>query len=532
MPFSSNSGKHLIDRAVQRIAGAHNNNLRVLDVGVGSGTYYDRYGKGLLPKPRTEWIGIEIWRPYIEKYSLPDKYDKLYEKDAVLVARDFIGIYTPQKIDICFVGDVAEHMEKEKAVYLLNTLSDSCKYLVMSIPLGHYPQDEYDGNPFEKHVKDDWTHEEVISTFGNLIVEYGIENEIGVYFMASDIYQRELLNLLRPKIAVYGICKNEEQFAARFAASVVYADHSVICDTGSKDATKEILLKGGVTNVYQTHVAPWRFDDARNNALMLVPQDVDLCISLDLDEYLQDGWYDILYGEIQMHYRTRGRLYDKYNCRFQTIWDWRTIASDAESTNKSSHWHERIHTRHNWRWKLPVHEILVYTGTDHAEQWAWLGGFLMTQKPDMKEGKHTYLPLLEQSLKEDPKVWKSWFFYADELVKAGRRMDGIEALASAIDIPGCDTSYIHLILGGYWKPIDIMEAQMHYRKACSLAPSSRERWVTLALFFKEVGPANQATYAIEKAKQCTTQSSGYDNNPWCWGPGFDALYEELRDKSI
>lgn len=532
MPFSSNSGKHLVDRAVQRISESCKDNTRinVLDIGVGSGTYFNRYGNTLLAKPKANWLGIEIWEPYIAKYGLQSKYDQILKQDARIFAQE-AGKTCTVPYDICFVGDVAEHMTKEEAVEMIKALSLFCKCIIMSIPIIHYPQGEYDGNPYEAHVKDDWSHKEVIETFGDLIAEYGVENEIGVYFMAVDYMA--VVELLKPKIAVYAICKNEEQFAERFAKSVKDADYLVVCDTGSKDDTKRWLrftredakCKTTITDI---HVSPWRFDDARNAALMLIHTDADLCISLDLDEYLQPDWYQILCTEINTHYRTRGKLYDKYNCRFQTIWDWRTIESDDKSVNTSTHWHERIHTRHNWKWRLPVHEILTYTGyADHKEEWAWLGGFMMTQKPDMKPGKHSYLPLIEQSVKEDPRVWKSWTFLAQEYMTANRRQDAIDALKKALALPDCDKAYVSGMLGSYYEPIDQMEASRYYSEACALSPFSREKWVTLAQYCQRTNMPGQAEMAIRKAKSCTTPSTGYDYTAWCWGPTFDALYNGI-----
>lgn len=42
-------------------------------------------------------------------------------------------------------------------------------------------------------------------------------------------------------ITVYAIAKNEEKFAARWAASMREADNVVVLDTGSTDGTVEIL---------------------------------------------------------------------------------------------------------------------------------------------------------------------------------------------------------------------------------------------------------------------------------------------------
>ena len=517
MPFSSDNGKALIDRVIRRLG---RSDLKILDVGAGSATYFNRYANTLLPKSKNnKWYAIEIWEPFIEKYKLKDKYDEVFVGPATTVIQSLF--YKGFTTDVTFVGDVLEHMTKEDAVQLVRALRQMSDITIISIPLGYYPQGEFDGNPYEKHITDNWTHEDVMATFEGICWS-GIDGEIGVYVISNKLAQ-----LVQPKIAVYGICKNEIQFVDRFMDSVKDADYVVICDTGSTDGTAEALKAKGAI-VYDMHVNPWRFDDARNSALMFVPDTADLCISLDMDEYLQEGWRELLYNEINTHFRTRGKLFDHYHCRFNTIWDWQSIKDDSLSTNTSSHWHERIHTRHNWKWRLPVHEILTYTGNG-APQAAWLGGFTMYQKPIFKEGRKTYLPMLEQSLKEDPNVWKSWFFYAADLLKEGRLQDATNALETALGIPGADKSYLHMVLGDYYAKFDALKAMVNYQHACQLAPKSRERWVKLALFCRSEKNDFVAAKAIQKAKECESPSSGYDYDAWCWGEGFEKLYKDLTE---
>ena len=50
------------------------------------------------------------------------------------------------------------------------------------------------------------------------------------------------------KISVYAICKNEEKFAARWAASMQEADQVVVLDTGSTDGTVEQLRQAGAVS--------------------------------------------------------------------------------------------------------------------------------------------------------------------------------------------------------------------------------------------------------------------------------------------
>jgi glycosyltransferase involved in cell wall biosynthesis len=87
------------------------------------------------------------------------------------------------------------------------------------------------------------------------------------------------------KIAVYAISKNEAMFVERFC-SAVDADLILIADTGSTDNTVELAKQHGA-QVPEICITPWRFDDARNAALALLPRDIDVCVSLDLDEELQ-----------------------------------------------------------------------------------------------------------------------------------------------------------------------------------------------------------------------------------------------------
>jgi glycosyltransferase involved in cell wall biosynthesis len=91
------------------------------------------------------------------------------------------------------------------------------------------------------------------------------------------------------KIAVYTIAKNEAKHVARWAESCKEADYRLILDTGSTDNTCQIAWDCDVTVETETF-DPWRFDHARNVALTCLPDDIDLCISLDMDEVLTPGW--------------------------------------------------------------------------------------------------------------------------------------------------------------------------------------------------------------------------------------------------
>jgi len=97
------------------------------------------------------------------------------------------------------------------------------------------------------------------------------------------------------KICVYAISKNEEKFVNRFVDSILDADGIYVLDTGSTDETVNLLRARGV-HVKQEIIDPWRFDVARNLSLEMVPTDADICICMDLDEVIEDGWREKLEG--------------------------------------------------------------------------------------------------------------------------------------------------------------------------------------------------------------------------------------------
>jgi hypothetical protein len=71
-------------------------------------------------------------------------------------------------------------MTKEEAVAIWQSISKQARYAIISIPIVHYPQGHEHGNPYEEHVKDDWTTEEVLKTFSNITI-HKAHNVVGVF---------------------------------------------------------------------------------------------------------------------------------------------------------------------------------------------------------------------------------------------------------------------------------------------------------------------------------------------------------------
>jgi len=132
---------------------------RVLDVGAGEGIYCD-----ILKRINTDInvTAVEIWKPYIEQFNLSEKYDEVIEGD-VRELENF-------DYDLVIFGDVLEHMTREEAIAVWEKTKLQARYAFISIPIVHYPQDDLNNNPYEVHVEEDWTYQEVLDTFGDFMI--------------------------------------------------------------------------------------------------------------------------------------------------------------------------------------------------------------------------------------------------------------------------------------------------------------------------------------------------------------------------
>jgi predicted TPR repeat methyltransferase len=180
MGYSLNAGKlEILDWFVKN---EHKIN-RILDIGAGSGTYINliKFKNNICFK--SEWVGVEVWEDYINKFDLNKKYDLVINEDIRKIDWNKIG-----KFSVVIAGDVLEHMNKNDAILLVNNILNHCDTLIISIPIIHMPQDAINGNPFEIHVKDDWSHEEIMSTWKNNIknsYRKSKKSKIGVYWLKN-----------------------------------------------------------------------------------------------------------------------------------------------------------------------------------------------------------------------------------------------------------------------------------------------------------------------------------------------------------
>jgi len=262
------------------------------------------------------------------------------------------------------------------------------------------------------------------------------------------------------KIAVYTIVKDEEKFIERWAKSCAEADYRLVVDTGSTDNTVDKAMASGCEVVSIT-IDPWRFDDTRNAALALVPFDVDYCIALDADEVLSKGWRD--------HFEDLDPLVTRP--RYRYVWSWGDEGSEGLVYSG-----DKIHARHGYRWKHPVHEVLKPVA---VEKQGWIG-LEIYHHPDNAKSRSQYLPLLELAVKEDPNDDRNRFYLGREYMFNGINEKAEEHLLKHLELSS-------------WKPERSTAMRYLSRitndtfswllKACAESPDRREPWIELAEFY-------------------------------------------------
>lgn len=301
------------------------------------------------------------------------------------------------------------------------------------------------------------------------------------------------------KICVYAISKNEEQFVPRFCQSAADADLILIADTGSTDRTVELARTHGAV-VHDICITPWRFDDARNAALALIPRDIDICVSLDLDEELQPGWRE----EIE-------RVWQEDTTRLRYKFDWGAGIA---------FYYEKIHARHGYRWTHPCHEYPIPYMIE--ERYAQSDMLMVIHKPDNTKSRGQYLPLLEMSVQEDPNDPRNAFYYARELSFHGQWQRAITECERYLALPGAtwpnERCYAYRVMSRSYAELgDWDNAIRCARLGVVEAPNTREPWCEIAKLAYRRAQWAECYGAAMSALAITDRELVYTVDPEVWG---------------
>lgn len=302
------------------------------------------------------------------------------------------------------------------------------------------------------------------------------------------------------KVAVYTIALNELQFVEKWFETAKEADYLLIADTGSTDGTVERARELGI-NVVDVRVAPWRFDDSRNAALAALPIDIDMCISLDMDEVLKPGWRPLLEGAWE-----RGVTRPRY----KHIWSW-----NEDGTPGLEFSYDHIHARKGYRWRHPVHECLYAYSIEEKQE--WIEGLETHHHPDPSKSRSQYLPLLALSVKEDPHNDRNAFYYGRELYFYGRYMEAAQELKRHLELPTARWAPERAASMRFIGKSLPAESEIWFRKAIDQAPGRREPYVDLAKLYYERRDWENCLEAAEGALEIEEKPLEYLCEAEAWG---------------
>ncbi len=303
------------------------------------------------------------------------------------------------------------------------------------------------------------------------------------------------------KICVYAIALNESAFVERFCEAVKDADLVVIGDTGSSDDTVKLAEQCGAI-VHKISIKPWRFDDARNAVLALLPADIDVCFSLDLDEVMQPGWRE----EVE-------RVWEQgVTTRLSYLFDWSGAGNPFR--------YDKVHSRHGHRWIRPCHEVVVPYGID--EVWASTDKLLVVHQPDPTKSRAQYLPLLKMSIDEYPDDPRNAFYYARELSFHSRWEESIAECKRYLALGGANWSnercYAYRVMARCHDELgQFDEALLAARLGVIEAPGTREPWVEVAKLTYRRQLWEECFGAAMAALRITNREAVYTVDPEVWG---------------
>lgn len=202
------------------------------------------------------------------------------------------------------------------------------------------------------------------------------------------------------KTAAYTICKNEIKKLEQWIYYTKDFDYRVVLDTGSIDGTYEELQKVPNIILEQKTFSPFRFDEHRIYNLSMIPEDVDWCLSPDMDEYFSINVLEEMEKTISQNPNVTNIACDRLDIYSKVV---RVGPPKLLSTNK-------IHKRSDYTWYGRVYEHLRYNGTEQEIE-IYNEDIYLIHDQDITKPRNTLYPeLMKAQYEESPDDnWNNWY---------------------------------------------------------------------------------------------------------------------------
>jgi glycosyltransferase involved in cell wall biosynthesis len=327
------------------------------------------------------------------------------------------------------------------------------------------------------------------------------------------------------RIAVYAIAKNEAKHVERWAEATKGADVRVVLDTGSEDNTYELLQQYPI-EAHRATLSNFRFDVARNMALDLVPADVDVCVSLDMDEIPNPDFFDKI-----------REAWTEDATRAWVMWDTNNIWAN----------NNRVHDRHKYKWVYPCHEAIEPINGEPEK--LIVIETLVTHRPDETKSRGQYLELLELGHAEQPDDHRMLVYLIREYYFKGMWQEVIDH-GKKLEL---QTGGWNVELAQSWRAVgeaycklgNDREGLYWYQRNAEEAPLDLEVWMPLAHHYYERKMWQHCYDTAIKVTELPNESYGYHmaatSIPWrmydllsiaCWNLGKKGSAKKYARKAV
>lgn len=230
----------------------------------------------------------------------------------------------------------------------------------------------------------------------------------------------------------------------------------------------------------------------------MIPEDFDICVSLDLDEVMRPGWKENIL-----------KVWNDNTTRLHYTYNWLIENNIA----KISFYSDKIHKRKGAFWVNPVHEIVKF---HEPETIVTTDDVIIDHYPDKNKSRKSYLPLLELSIKEDPQNDRNMHYLGREYMYYGKWNDAIDTLIKHLKLKSATWSdercaSMRFIARCYKNLQRYDEALMWLEKAIKEAPYLRDPYAEIALLYYSLEDYKMVIYYANKALEINYNPKTYIN---------------------
>ncbi len=315
------------------------------------------------------------------------------------------------------------------------------------------------------------------------------------------------------KICVYAICKNEEKHIKRWYESMKEADEIYVLDTGSTDNSVSILKSLGV-HVKTKNYKHFKFDQARNDSLKLVPDDTDICVCTDIDEVFSKNW--------------RKELESIWNNNLDKVRYNMNFTFDEEGNPLSTYYIGKIHKKSSYTWTHSIHEVLTYIGSGE-EKVLTTNKIEINHYPDRTKDRSNYLKLLIEAVEEYPEDDRNMHYLGREYMYNKMWSEAIKTLKKHLNLKSStwkeERSASMRYLGRIYMELeDYNESEHWYKLAIKETPYLREPYIELGMLYWKQKEYALSICFLEKGESIKKKSDTYINEEYAWN---ETIYDLL-----